>query len=80
MQGKFDAYVLWSLAKRVQNWIVDWSTARNLTVNREKLLWKQVYLLQGKPFFHHNFSLYVFDPISFAVYNCGIVIFMNCKN
>ena len=30
--GKFDAYVLWPLAKRVQNWIVDWFTARDFTV------------------------------------------------
>ena len=32
MKGKFDAYVLWPLAKRVKNWIVDRSTARNFTV------------------------------------------------
>ena len=32
MKGKFDAYVLWSLAQRVQNWIVDPSTARDFTV------------------------------------------------
>ena len=32
MKGKFDAYVLWSLAQRVQNWIVDWSTVCNFTV------------------------------------------------
>ena len=32
MKGKFDAYVLWPLDKRVQNWIVDWSTARDITV------------------------------------------------
>ena len=32
MQGKFDAYVLWPLAKRIQNWIVDQSTARDFTV------------------------------------------------
>ena len=32
MTGKFDAYVLWPLAKRVQNWILDRSTARNFTV------------------------------------------------
>ena len=29
MKGKFDAYVLWPLTKRVQNWIVDRSTAPN---------------------------------------------------
>ena len=30
MKGKFDAYVLWPLAKSFQNWIVDRSTARHL--------------------------------------------------
>ena len=30
LKGKFDAYVLWPLAKRVQNWIVN--TACNFTV------------------------------------------------
>ena len=33
MKGKFDAYILWPLAKGVQNWIVDWSTARNFMVS-----------------------------------------------
>ena len=32
IKGKFDAYVLWPLAKKVQNWIVDRSTARDFTV------------------------------------------------
>ena len=32
MKGKFDAYVLWPLAQKVQNWIVDRSTARYFTV------------------------------------------------
>ena len=32
MKGKFDAYVLWPLTKRVQNWIVDRSTARDFTI------------------------------------------------
>ena len=32
MKGKFDAYVLWPLAERVQNWIVDQSIAHNFTV------------------------------------------------
>ena len=32
MKGKFDAYVLWPLAKKLQNWIVDRSTARDFTV------------------------------------------------
>ena len=32
MKGKFDAYVLWPLAKRVQNSILDRSTARDFTI------------------------------------------------
>ena len=32
MKGKFEAYVLWPLAKKFQNWIVDQSTARDFTV------------------------------------------------
>ena len=32
MKVKFDAYVLWPLAKKFQNWIVDRSTARDFTV------------------------------------------------
>lgn len=32
MKGQFDAYVLWSLAQRIQNWTVDQSTAREFTV------------------------------------------------
>ena len=32
MKPKFDAYVLWPLAKSVQNWIVDRPTARNFMV------------------------------------------------
>ena len=32
MKGKFDAYVLWTLAKRIQNLILDRSTARDFTV------------------------------------------------
>ena len=34
MKGKFDTYILWPLAKKFQNWIVDWSTARNFTVSK----------------------------------------------
>ena len=32
MKGKFDAYVLWFLAKKDQMWIVDQFTARDFTV------------------------------------------------
>ena len=56
MKGKFDAYVLWPLAKRVQNWIVDRSTARDFTVS--KVFWPshQVFCIletvitEGSPF------------------------------
>ena len=40
MKGKLDPYVLWPLAKKLQNWIVEQSTARNFTVyKREKKSW-----------------------------------------
>ena len=32
MKGIFDAYILWLFVKKVQNWIVDRSTARDFTV------------------------------------------------
>ena len=35
MKGKFDAYVLWPLAKKFQNLIVDRSTARDFSVSRK---------------------------------------------
>ena len=35
MKGEFDNYVLWPLAQRVQNWIVDRSTCRDFTVFEE---------------------------------------------
>jgi hypothetical protein len=39
MKGKFDAYVLWPLAKKFQNWIVDRSTARDVTVVQKVYVW-----------------------------------------
>ena len=33
MKEKFDAYVLWTLVKRVQNLLVDRSTARDLLID-----------------------------------------------
>ena len=35
MKGKFDANVLWPLAKSVRNWIVDRSTPRDFTVDQK---------------------------------------------
>ena len=57
MKGKFDAYV--PLAKRVQNCIVDWSTACNFTVqsivqsifrfiNRELFDLRKIYVVNLK--------------------------------
>ena len=40
MKGKFYAYVLWHLAKIVQNWIVDWSTAPDFTVPINHIKWR----------------------------------------
>ena len=53
MKGKFDAYVLWPLTKKFQNWIVNWSTACNFTVSgiwrwekNESTLWElETFLL-----------------------------------
>ena len=33
MKGKFNAYAMWTLVKKFQNWIVDQSTACDFTVN-----------------------------------------------
>ena len=37
MKKKFDAYILWPLAKRIQNWIVDRSTTHNFMVSKRRL-------------------------------------------
>ena len=44
MKGNFDAYVLWPLDKMVQNWIVDWSTARDFMVSEIVLGYLIIYL------------------------------------
>ena len=49
MKGKFDAYILWPLAKKFQNWIVDRSTARDFTVidvNKMAVATKQSILMK----------------------------------
>ena len=48
MKGKFDAYVLWPLDKRVRNWIVDQCTAPDFTVC-------QIRTLGSKEFYYLNF-------------------------
>ena len=42
MKGKFDAYVLWPLAEKFQNWIVDRSTARDFTVVGIKIFFEHI--------------------------------------
>jgi hypothetical protein len=41
MKAKFDAYVLWPLERSIQNWIVDWSTARNFMVGSLLAVWAE---------------------------------------
>ena len=47
MKGEFDAYVLWPLAKRVQNGIVGGFTARDFTEGQIKKR-MQIIILDGK--------------------------------
>ena len=56
MNEKFDAYVLWYLAKKFQNWIVERSTARNFTVidvNKMAVATKQSILMKKVIFLTH---------------------------
>ena len=55
MKGKFDAYVLWPLAKWVQNWIVDRSTARDFTVYPNQNQCKNIFF-KSKLWSCRNFS------------------------
>ena len=50
MKGKFDAYALWPLAKMIQNWKVDQSTALDFTVIYLNLWEKGVKKLSQKIF------------------------------
>ena len=57
MKGKFDAYVLWPLAKRFQFWIVDRSTAHDFTVCTlfsTKFMRSNLFLIQKS--FHKNIT------------------------
>ena len=38
IKEKFVIYVLWPLAKMIQNWIVAWSTSRNFTIISKSLI------------------------------------------
>ena len=53
MKGKFDAYVLWPLVKRVQSWIVDRSSDRDFMIGyrKDNHFWTQkVYEAQDAGF------------------------------
>ena len=59
MKGKFDAYVLWPLAKKLQNWIVDQSTAHDFTVDAfsylpNNIFDKKVYFFKIEIVFMEN--------------------------
>ena len=49
MKGKFDSYVLWPLAKNIQNWIVDRCTARDFTVHKLSIIHGQTRNFQNAP-------------------------------
>ena len=72
MKGKFDAYVLWPLAKRVQNWIVDQFTARDFTIIVSYFNYKyfQYLILMGNSWHNYIASFY-----SLTVLNIPLVEF-----
>ena len=51
MKGKFDAYVLWPLAQKFQNWIVDRSTARNFAAFIFSTNFLKAYFIYFKGFY-----------------------------
>ena len=60
MKRKFDAYVLWPLAKKFQNLIVDQSTARDFTVPNKKLICSFLILDPDSMIAHIEPAMYVF--------------------
>ena len=81
MKGKIDAYVLWPLAKKFQNWIVDRSTARDFTVylvkNQFRLdvpcldaLWKFQSSCCMFEYFCFIFKLFLLTPQLQEYYGC----------
>ena len=58
MKGKFDAYVLWPLAKRIQNWIVARSTACKIMVSKNLIsFYECTYSEIGKKLIREEFNL-----------------------
>ena len=76
MKGKFDAYVVWPLAKNVQNWMVDQSTARDFIV---------LYFLKMFPIFVRsvdNFGMRyekIYEPCLIRIYGITLVWMPNLK-
>ena len=66
MKGKFDTYVLWPLATKFQNWIVDRSTARDFTVR---------WFLAKKLAFYDPPSLKFHDQTDILKLYFGVFIF-----
>jgi hypothetical protein len=62
MKEKFDAYLLWPLTKKIQNWIVDRSTARDFTVN--KMHAKKTFKLI---IFHLKLIVLISEPVNKAI-------------
>ena len=74
MKGKFDDYLLWSLNKKVQNWIVDRSTARDFTVNNIN----RHYRVPNKRFLRKSYSFWTFFPPTLA--NFHLISFKNANS
>ena len=79
MKWKFDSYVLWPLAKKSQNWIVDQSTTRDITVDCYNTpMWFDAFLIiknQQNTAFDHRKSITIksfIDPL--PIHNLAILL------
>ena len=71
MKGKFYPYVMWPLAPKFQNWIVDWSNARNFVVVGNKIA---VFELNGS-IWQYVFAIFFCEHLFYAFdINC----YWNC--
>ena len=57
MKGNFDAYVLWPWAKKVENWIIDWSNAHDFMVRSCKFYHSRIEVLKNCSVFCVSVSL-----------------------
>ena len=64
IKEKFDAYVLWPLAKKLQNWIVDQSTASDFTVVTFRLSWLVALPRIFRRLMKGKFNAYVLWPLA----------------